>query len=93
MQLTSRTLVFAEQSLTANIQPGLYGHYLVKNVSSYSSRFPFRHGNNANLVFADGHIEQRKSAGLNDWLTRDRTLSSPDGMSFQYYKQGIIEIN
>ncbi len=88
----SRTMLFGEQTTTANIDLGLnIGYYLIKNVSSYTSRFPSdRHGNRSNIVFVDGHAEDRDSTAMNVWLTRGYTVADiPE--HFTSYQRGVIE--
>jgi prepilin-type processing-associated H-X9-DG protein len=87
---TSQTLLFADQSNSSSVNPMDYGTYMVKNASSYTTRFPFRHGNNANIVFVDGHVKQRNVSALNAWLIRGYTISSIPN-HFTDYRNGILE--
>ncbi len=86
----SRTLLFADHALSTEIEPNHIGYYLVKNVSSYTTSFPFRHDGWSNIVFADGHVADRRSTNLNIWLTRGYTVTDIPN-HFIYYQRGIID--
>lgn len=84
LRIPGRTILFADNAY------GDSGYYFIKNVSSYYTNFPGRHLHSDNIVFADGHAEQRISAKLNTWLQRGYTITDIPN-HFLYYSQGIVD--
>ncbi len=90
--LASRALLFADQTLLVNDTTGNYGHFLIKNTSSYTTAFPHRHLEKSNMVFADGHAAQGRVDLLNGWMLRGYTVSDvASGNHFNNYRKGVID--
>jgi len=88
--LASRALLFADQGYSGADKYADSGYYLIKNMSSYISTFPHRHEEKSNLIFADGHAGQGRTAMLNTWLQRGYTITDIPN-HFQYYYKGVID--
>jgi prepilin-type N-terminal cleavage/methylation domain-containing protein/prepilin-type processing-associated H-X9-DG protein len=86
----SRMLLYADNGMSAETDTMGLGYYLIKNISSYTTRFPNRHEGRTNIIFADGHAGDRTSNSLNGWLLRGYTITDiPE--HFDSYSKAIID--
>ncbi|MBI4026335.1 MAG: substrate-binding domain-containing protein [Verrucomicrobia bacterium] len=62
---SSRSVLAADQAYLTTPD---YGYFTLKNLPTYNTYFPGRHGGIDNVLFVDGHVAAKKSGELQAWL-------------------------